>query len=177
MQMKSWLWMNRLGLALAVALTVNAAVTASAEEALPVPQGKVILTISGNIEKTNQDGVAAFDHAMLEAIGFSDLQTSTAWTAGTPTFRGVPMQALLEHLGAKGENVTAVALNDYKVEIPFSDIFDYPVLLASSMDGERLKVRDKGPLWIVYPQDDFADLRNKVTQSKWAWQVKELMIE
>ncbi len=177
MQMKSWLWMNRLGLALAVALTVNAAVTASAEEALPVPQGKVILTISGNIEKTNQDGVAAFDHAMLEAIGFADLRTSTAWTDGTPTFRGVPMQALLEYLGAKGENVTAVALNDYKVEIPFSDFFDYPVLLASSMDGERLKVRDKGPLWIVYPQDDFADLRNKVTQSKWAWQVKELMIE
>jgi hypothetical protein len=37
-------------------------------------------------------------------------------------------------------------------------------------------VRDKGPLWIIYPQDDFPALNNKESQSKWAWQVKEIRV-
>jgi hypothetical protein len=48
------------------------------------------------------------------------------------------------------------------------------VLLAWSMDGEELKVRDKGPIWIIYPQDDFAELRTEETKNKWIWQLKSL---
>ena len=44
------------------------------------------------------------------------------------------------------------------------------------MDGEELRVRDKGPLWIVYPRDDFPELDNRLIRSRWVWQVKELMV-
>jgi hypothetical protein len=51
------------------------------------------------------------------------------------------------------------------------------VILAYRMNGEALRVRDKGPLWVVYPQDDFRALRTKEVQGKWAWQVKEIRVK
>ena len=55
-----------------------------------------------------------------------------------------------------------------------SDFAKYPVILAYRMNGELLKIRDKGPLWIVYPQDGYPELKTKETQAKWVWQVKEI---
>ena len=147
-----------------------------AADSLPVPTGDVILEVTGAIENTNGDGKASFDYEMLEALGMQDLQTSTAWTEGQPVFNGVLVKDLLEYVGAKGDSLFAVALNDYKVEIPVSDFVDYPVILASSMNGDRLKIRDKGPLWIVYPRDQYAELNTKENQGKWIWQLKELTV-
>ena len=90
------------------------------------------------------------------------------------TVEGVLLSDLMERVGATGTTAVAVALNDYKVDIPAEDFTNYPVILAYRMDGDLLKIRDKGPLWIVYPQDDFPDLKTKQTQAKWVWQVKEI---
>ncbi len=147
-----------------------------AAQPLPKPESRPILEVTGKIAATNGDEKAAFDLAMLEAIGIAKTKTSTAWTEGQPQFEGVMLKALLDRLGASGETVTAVALNDYKVEIPIADFAKYPVILAYRMNGELLRIRDKGPLWIIYPQDDFPALKNKETQSKWVWQVKELRV-
>ena len=144
---------------------------------LPQPQGKALLEVSGTVANTNAPDKAVLDLAMLEGMGVTKTQTSTPWTDGRPVFEGVLMRVLLDKVGAKGSTVTAVALNDYKVDIPTSDFTQYPVILAYKMDGQELKVRDKGPLWIIYPQDDFPDLKNKQTQAKWVWQIKELRIK
>ncbi|MBM3572129.1 MAG: oxidoreductase [Alphaproteobacteria bacterium] len=143
---------------------------------LPAPQGRPILEISGSIGTTNAGDKAQFDLAMLQKLKPAKLQTSTAWTEGTPIFEGVLMRELLASVGAKGETTTAAALNDYKIEILIAGFSKYPVVLAFKMDGQELKVRDKGPLWIVYPQDDFPELKNKQTQAKWLWQLKELRV-
>ena len=74
------------------------------------------------------------------------------------------------------QKVTVVALNDYKVDVPMADFHNFPVILAYRMDGEALRIKDKGPLWIIYPQDEFPELKNKQTQNKWVWQVKEIQI-
>ncbi len=150
---------------------------ARAQAELPKPSAGVILTVTGSIANTNQDGKAEFDAAMLEKIGTARVQTSTPWTEGRPTFEGVLMRDLLERLGARGTTVTVVALNDYKLQIPTADFTKYPVLLASKMNGETLRIRDKGPLWLVYPQDEFPELQNKPTQAKWVWQIKEIRFD
>lgn len=151
--------------------------SAQASELLPSPSGSPILQISGQVENTNRSGAAAFDMAMLREVGVTRLRTSTPWTQGRPEFEGVLVSDLLKTVGAKGRKVVAVALNDYRVEIPLSDFTRYPVLLAYQMDGKRLKVRDKGPLWIIYPRDDYAELDSKPVQARWVWQVKELRIQ
>ncbi len=152
-------------------------VSAQASELLPSPSGTPILQISGQVENTNRSGSAAFDMAMLRNVGVSRLRTSTPWTQGRPEFEGVLVSDLLKAVGAKGRKVIAVALNDYRVEIPLTDFTRYPVLLAYQMDGKRLKIRDKGPLWIIYPRDDYAELDSKPIQARWVWQVKELRIQ
>jgi hypothetical protein len=143
---------------------------------LPTPKERPLLEITGKIANTNSSNRAQFDLPMLEKLGITQRKTATAWTEGQPVFEGVLMSALLDQVGATGDKVTVVALNDYKVDIPMSDFRNYPVILAYRMDGQALRVKDKGPLWIIYPANEFPELNNKQTQNKWVWQVKEIQI-
>lgn len=155
---------------LALGLLAGAAHAAN----LPKPQGTVLLEVTGTVATTNADGKAIFDLAMLEGIGGTVIETSTAWTEGKSRFEGVLLSKLIESVGATGKTAITIAINDYKVEIPVSDFAKYPVILAYRMNGELLKIRDKGPLWIIYPQDQHPELKTKETQAKWVWQVKEI---
>ncbi len=145
-----------------------------AKDALAPPSGEVILTVSGTIARGNTPHGAKFDRAMLERLGLTTLATSTPWTNGVPTFTGVLARDLIDRLGATGNTVRAVALNDYAYEIPVADLLRYRVLLAMEMNGERLQVRDKGPIWIVFPLDAHDELRNRTTERKMVWQLTEL---
>jgi len=148
----------------------------TAAQRLPEPTSRVILEVSGKIAKTNAPERARFDLKALEALGITKVTTSTPWTEGKKVFEGVRLRDLLQAVGADGTTITPVALNDYKLDIPREDFDKYPVILAYRMDGEELRVRDKGPLWIVYPRDDFPELDNRLIRSRWVWQVKELMV-
>jgi hypothetical protein len=148
----------------------------TAAQRLAEPSGRVILEVSGKVSSTNAPGRARFDLKALEALGITKLTTSTPWTEGKKVFEGIRVSDLLKAVGADGTTITPVALNDYKLDIPREDFDKYPVILAYRMDGEELRVRDKGPLWIVYPRDDFPELDNRLIRSRWVWQVKELMV-
>lgn len=148
----------------------------TAAQRLAEPSGRVILEISGKIANTNAPNRARFDLKSLEALGITKITTSTPWTEGKKVFEGIRLRDLLQAVGADGATITPVALNDYKLDIPREDFDKYPVILAYRMDGEELRVRDKGPLWIVYPRDEFPELDNRLIRSRWVWQVKELMV-
>ena len=51
-----------------------------------------------------------------------------------------------------------------------------PVLIAVRVNGRLMKVRDRGPLWIVYDVDKRPDLKNIHTERKMVWQLKDLTI-
>ncbi len=161
----------------AFAASLLAAAAPAAAGELPRPTGKVILTVTGQITRTNAPGRAEFDVAMLEALGVEELRTATAWTEGRPLFVGPRGQALLEAVGARGERLKAKAINDYLVTIPAEDFRRYPVLLALKIDGEYLRVRDKGPIWVVYPRDQHPELATAQMNQRWIWQLKELAVE
>jgi len=143
----------------------------------PKPTGKVLLTLSGNIENTNEDGKAVFDLASLEKLGLVSFQTTSPWYDGRTTFEGVPMQKLMDFVGAKGSVVKVTALNDYTTEIPLSDFKEYNVILALKINGKYMRIRDKGPLFVVYPYDSIPELNNKIYYSRSAWQVSRMSIE
>lgn len=88
---------------------------------LSKPAGKALLTLSGNIENTNEDGKAVFDIASLEKLGMVSFQTTSPWYNGRTTFTGIPLQKLMDYVGAKGSVVKVTALNDYTTVIPLSD--------------------------------------------------------
>ena len=164
-------------LGFALFLPVAALASALGEKQLGTePVGPVILTVSGNIAGAGAQQVVRLDRAMLEEIGTTKLKTSTAWTTGEAEFEGVLVRDLLDALGAEGTLVVATAVNDYVVSIPLRELYDYPVLLALKMNGEYLELKDKGPIWIVYPRDQFSELRNSMVDKKWVWQLSELEV-
>jgi hypothetical protein len=140
------------------------------------PQGKVILTVTGRIANRNDGDAATFDSAMLEALPRRNAVVRTPWIPGETSFEGPLGAALLDALGASGSTLHVVALDGYTADIPVQDFRDYPVILASRMNGEPMPVEDKGPLFIVYPFDLHPELYNDVYFGRSVWQVKTIDI-
>lgn len=146
-------------------------------QTLPSPQGKPVLSISGKIRNFNAGDVAQFDRDMLESLGMESIETATPWYEGRTRFEGVSLDKLLKLVGAEGETVTAVALNDYVTTIPIEDFRKFRVLLALKRDGVYMPVRDKGPLFIVYPYDSDPQLATQTYYARSAWQLAKLIIQ
>jgi hypothetical protein len=145
-------------------------------EPLPVPSGPVLLTVTGAIANRNSPEGARFDRAMLEALGMVELKTSTPWTDGVPTFRGVPMARLLDAVGAFGKTLHATAANSYAIDLDAAEMRRYPILLALEQDGRQLRLRDRGPIWVILPRDQYAELQSKSQDLKWIWQVRSIEV-
>lgn len=117
-------------------------------EKLPAPVGKPVLTISGLITNTNEGDTAVFDVAALEKLGMETIVTTTPWYSGKVRFDGVSLSKLMDLVGAKGKSARVLALNDYTTIVPIDDFHKFPVILALKMNGEYMRIRDKGPLFI-----------------------------
>jgi hypothetical protein len=140
------------------------------------PESEIVLTLSGDIKFTNKDETAVFDMAMLESLGATTFETSTIWTEGVQTFVGVELQSLLEALGVKGGTLKASAVNDYAVEIPFSDAVDGGPIIAFRRNGAEMSLREKGPLWIVYPYDIIPEYKSELIYSRSIWQLDRIEV-
>ena len=143
---------------------------------LAAPSGPVILVVSGAVANTNAAGQARFDQAMLERIGVTTMATTTPWTEGQMTFDGVLARDLMKAVGATGNEAVAVALNDYKMNIPFIDLQRPDVLIAFRQNGRAISVRERGPLWIIYPVEPGTSIQTMEVRAKMVWQLKELQI-
>jgi hypothetical protein len=118
-----------------------------------------------------------FDRAGLEALGMVAIETNTPWYKGVVKFEGVPLHKLMQSVGATGDRLTVIALNDYSSDLPIEDFAKYNVILALKRDGEYMPVRDKGPLFIVYPYDNAPELRSQKFYSRSVWQVSRLVVK
>jgi hypothetical protein len=147
-----------------------------AADELGLPKQAVILTVSGDIAAVNVDDTAQFDLEMLMSLDPATIATTTIWTEGEQVFEGVALKTLLERLEVTAGTVLATAINDYTVEIPVTDAVDGGPIVAYFLNGNAMSVRDKGPLWIVYPYDDSADYRSEVIYSRSIWQLDRIEI-
>lgn len=119
------------------------------------------------------DGAAVFDAATLECIGVVQYTTETAWSDNPITFDGVLLSAVLDVIGADSgaSSLKITALNDYAIEVPIDDAREWPTMLALKADGKYMSVRDKGPLWLVYPRHMNAQFGNDKYNARWIWQI------
>ena len=145
--------------------------------ALDKPTKAVVLTVSGRVRMPNHGEAADFDMPMLEAMPQTSFTTSTPWWAQPRKFTGPLLRDVLATCGAEGSNVRATALNDYRVDLPFADAQRFDVLVARLLDDKPMAVRDKGPLFIIYPFDSSAELRTTVYYSRSAWQLKSIEVQ
>jgi hypothetical protein len=150
---------------------------AHARPALPAPSGRIVLTITGHIRLHNQGSRAVFDIAMLEALPQHTFTTHTPWTEHRVSFTGPLLRDLLEAVGAHGRKLRATALDDYRAIIPIEDAYLYDVIVATRKNGSLMTVRDKGPLFIIYPFDQNPALKSLRFYERSIWQVNRLEVE
>jgi hypothetical protein len=148
-----------------------------AAETMPAPTGDVVLTVSGEITQDNANGTVQLDMDMIREMDPIVFTTSTIWQNDPVEFTGVSLKALLDKIGATGTSIGAIALNDYKVDIPVDSMTDTAPIIAYLMDGETMSPRDKGPLWVVYPYDSATRYRTEVIYSRSIWQLDRIVLE
>ena len=161
---------------LAMGLSLAQASWARAD-GLAAPEGRVVLLVHGQITATNGEEGAAFDLAMLEEMPVTEFTTSTVWTEGASTYTGVLMRDLLEMLGANGSQLVASAVDGYQVVIPLDELHADGPIIAYRRDGELMPLRDRGPLWVLFPFDDNPAYRNETSYGRSIWQLTQIAIE
>ena len=162
--------MNAIGWAAATCfLTFSIATSLPVEIASAAEQEVLAITGPGGIDHS-------FTMDDLKQLPASSFRTSTIWTEGTNEFSGVSLKNLLETVSMSGRAIRAVALNDYAVDIPTEDTSNPDPLVAYAMNGKEMSVREKGPLWIIYPYDTKIEYQSETTYSRSIWQLRKIEI-
>ncbi len=144
---------------------------------LESPAGRIILTVSGQIANTNTDGAAELDLTMLDSLPQISITTSTPWFDGPRKFTGPLARDLVKLLGASGKQVKATALNDYSITLPLEDFDKFDVVFATRIDGKTISVREKGPIFVIYPFDDHTELVSETYYQRCIWQLDRLFFQ
>ncbi|MGN5136967.1 molybdopterin-dependent oxidoreductase [Aeromonas sp. 164P] len=142
--------------------------------AAPSPDSTV-LKVEGAISSPTPQ--ALWDNAMLDQLPVHEIKTHTPWYDEAKTFSGPLLQDVLAKVGAAGKQLTITALNDYSVQVPVSDAEQYQVILARTINGKSLSIRDKGPLFLIYPFDQYPELQNKLYYGRAIWQISVIKVE
>ena len=156
----------------AMVMTMN-----SEAQTLAKPVGPVIFTISGKIGLKNSVNGAEFDAAMMDALAFSQIKTSTPWRKGVVTFAGPTLKSLLMLVGATGQVLRMTAMDQYEVRVPVQDAHQFNPILARKIDDAELKIKDQGPLFMVYPFDELPTLKNDLYYGRSIWHLTSMVVE
>ncbi|OHX12421.1 hypothetical protein [Chromobacterium sphagni] len=152
------------GLALALCATAQAAA-----DPILIVKGKI--GVFNNASRTEY----RFDEGSLLRLPQRTISTKTTWTAKS-AFSGPAISDILRVVAAGGSQIDVVTYDEYKVTLPLSDLERYHPIMARFINGKPLQRRDFGPLWVMYPVSDFAELQKVKSDAKLAWQVKYIVV-
>jgi hypothetical protein len=161
-------WLSAAGALLLAALLHAPAV------ALDAPKGPVILSVTGALTRPNDNSAASFDMALLATLPQHSFSTKTPWFPQPRKFTGVLLRDLLDAVGSKAGIARAIALNDYRADMPTDELIQNGAMIAYLLDDQPMPVREKGPLVIIFPFSDRAELRTAVHYSRAVWQLRSL---
>lgn len=119
-----------------------------------------------------------FTDKMLLDLQQTAVTTETIWTVGPQRFSGPPLLSLLIAAGVKlgKRDLRLVALNEYSVTCPNNLIEARVPIIANRRNGSRFNVRNKGPLWMVFPYDSDVRFRTETAYAVSVWQLTEIHV-
>jgi hypothetical protein len=127
---------------------------------------------------TNSETSATYTLDELLAMPQITILTKNDYVEDLTTFQGPRLRSVLNNMDIDHTaTLKMVALNDYVSEVPASDAFTYDVILAVLRDGEVMSVRDKGPIWVIYPMQDNPELQGEILNGRLVWQLKSISVE
>lgn len=140
------------------------------------PESRAVLQLQPPSPQTAQ----TCDLQALEKLPAREIVTALPAAMGVPGehhWRGVSLRQLVERMGgAERHQIELTAMNDYAVRIPWSDLVRYDPVLAYSRDHQRMGIRDKGPLILIYPFDGHPQLKTQDYINRTIWQVNAISV-
>jgi hypothetical protein len=140
--------------------------------------GAPLLTVAGTgLGPPAVDGSFGFDLAALQRLPQRRIVTRTPWYNSVTEFAGPLLRDVLQAAGVPPDStrpLRCTALNDYRIEIPQEDVRRWDVVVAHLLNGKPMSVREKGPLFVIYPFDDQPQLRTATYFSRCVWQLKRI---
>ena len=160
---------------------------ASAAFGAEAPAGPVVLTVAGNIEKTNRpaydekrdvlfkyhkrafDKAFAFDRAMLESLGVTEVRAEYKSWAGPKTVSGPRLADVLDTVGCDGSALDTLALDGFGFRLSKADVEARDWVVATQAGGRPLGIGERGPLWLVFdPPGDRPAAEKEIGLGPWA---------
>lgn len=132
----------------------------------------VVLTLQHS--KSGQ--VVTFTDEQLMALPQTQFETKTIWTEGVVEFSGPTLKALIEYADMAPGDVQIYAINDYNIVLPNEKIEDGAPIIANRINGAPFSVREKGPLWVVFPYDRLARYTSEEYFALSVWQLNKLNV-
>jgi hypothetical protein len=148
-------------------------------DAVPAPEGEVVLTMDGKIGQTNADRTLQFDMATLESLGLVQYDVDDPFAKKNIVYTGVLLSELLKvaQVAPDATTLTLTALDDYSTDMKIADANRWPVILATRADGEYMPVDKSGPLISVFPFNDFPEIDHVTYDAQWLWSLSAITVK
>ncbi|WP_010319978.1 molybdopterin-dependent oxidoreductase, partial [Vibrio ordalii] len=104
--------------------------------------------------------------------------TSLPWLLQENRFTGFKVTDLITYLKVgQVSSVSFLAIDDYAANISIEDLTRYEPIIAYHMNGNEMKIRNKGPFWLIYNLGKYPKLlNNTIYHNQMVWQLKNLII-
>jgi hypothetical protein len=134
----------------------------------------IILSVSSRAATVPE---VQLDDEHFDKIPQISMTVQTPWYQTPQTFEGPLLRDVLKLAGINDGDIKLTALNDYTIKFPVSDAFKYDVILARKRNGKIMTVRDKGPLFLMYPFHQHAELLKPEYFRRSSWQLNRIKAE
>lgn len=159
----------RVTLAVCTALALNVSAVSADEDS-----GRK-LELEGAVAAGVPSRVSVAD---IETIGLVTETVYDPFDKVEATYSGVWLNDFVAAYGAEvAESLTTTAIDGYAVTWTPKDWDNYRVLLATQVNGQHLKVENKGPMRVIFADFDANDSDFKETLPKWVWMITNIRFD
>ena len=152
---------------------------AQSEPAKTASKSPALLTVTGQIGKTNRgpldpvldqmmakqklafDKARAFDYAELARMPAVTIKPTLEYDKKQHSLSGPLLATVLQACGATGSKLQMRAIDGYAPSISLADAQKYRFIVATQLDGRPMPLGGLGPLWAIYEADQFPDMAAK----------------
>ena len=125
---------------------------------------------AASLEVNGQRGVSIYTPAQIEALGAYRVITRTPWRSEDTVFEGALLSDILRANGISDASaIRVIAENDYAITIPAQVWQQWPVLVATRVNGKPHNRRERGPIQFVLPMNDNQALGEGSNVDYWVW--------
>jgi hypothetical protein len=140
------------------------------------------LNISGTIALKNSETGYNFTLEELESLREITITVTDPWL-GDRTYEGTTLSDLLGYVGVPSgaSRVVLICSDGKEFVLKYQDVQKFPIMLAyATIKNGRAGLISKsqgGPLKVVYPLNEFPEVKNIYSSDMWAWYIVGIRVE